>query len=163
MKKILYILLFMFSITLNAEVKSDSIVNPNITLDDVLQKTIQKAIVIAEKTGDFVIKESPLVLQEFYNWHIAENVLFILLAIMLFLCGRYIPYLWLHSENQGVNSKQFFNKYSEDSYSSGDFAGALMMFIILTIISAVTFITSLYDLIKLIVSPKLYLIEYFIK
>lgn len=124
--------------------------------DKVLSVIVQKATIVAEKTSDFVIEQSPLLLQEFYNWHIWSNILFILLSILLFLIGRYVPYIWLRPINK-TDDIIFFNKSGD-----GDGAAAWGTFVLTSLISLSIFLKYIYKLIYILVAPKLYLIDYFI-
>ena len=50
-------------------------------LEKQLAKVIEKAIQVAEETGQFVIDQAPDLLQEFYKWHIAKSILMITIFI----------------------------------------------------------------------------------
>lgn len=126
-------------------------------LESQLSVVIEKAIKVAEKTGEFVIEQAPLLLQEFYKWHIAKSVMFILLSFAIFIIGRYLPYLWL-DEYSDVDDFKFFKKSGDES---GFFAFAF--FIAFTAFSSMMFFSSIYKLTYISVAPKLYLIEYFVK
>lgn len=55
-------------------------------LDSELAKLVKKGIEVAESTGDFVIEQAPILLKEFYRWHIASEVLGIVFSsLYLFL------------------------------------------------------------------------------
>ena len=126
-------------------------------LETQLAELVKKGIEVAEKTGDFVIDQAPQLLQEFYRWHIAENIFFMLLAIVILLCGRYLPYLWL-SKFSEYDDVKFFKK-------SGDEGGmfAYIFLISCGITFLIMFSSAIYDLTYLILAPKLYLIDYFIR
>lgn len=162
MKKIILLIVLAFSLNINAQVKDSTKVDNFQNTDRVLSKIVEKALVVAEKTGNFVIEQTPLLLQEFYNWHITVSILGILLGIVLFLSGRYIPYLWItNKESSGRLSDKYFSKYTTNKYENGVipawilFIGGLISLIVLISIN-------LYNLLFLLIAPKLYLIEYFI-
>ena len=52
------------------------------TLEQTLKPLVEKAIKGLEQGADFVIDQAPLVIQEFYRWHIAEASLGLLLSII---------------------------------------------------------------------------------
>ena len=55
----------------------------NNKLEEQLSKVVEKSIGLAEKTGEFVIEQAPQLLQEFYNWHIAESIIYLLLGLFI--------------------------------------------------------------------------------
>ena len=126
--------------------------------EELLAEFIKKAIAVAEKTGDFVINQAPLLLQEFYAWHIWSDVFFIVFGICLILVSRYLPYLWLSKEREFSYENKYFSRYGEEILVPSWF-----VFIIGSFIGICMLLTNLYDLIYILVAPKLYVIEYFIK
>lgn len=164
MKKLILLIVLAFSLNINAQVKDSTKVDNFQNTDQLLSEIVEKALVVAEKTGNFVIEQTPMLLQEFYNWHITVAILGILSGIVTFLLGRYITNLWIgYNESQGDYSKKFFNKYSESNYYSEPLIPADICFIIGSIASFFLITRNLYDLLYLLIAPKLYLIEYFIK
>ena len=126
-------------------------------LETQLAELVKKGIEVAEKTGEFAIEQAPLLLKEFYRWHIIENIFFIALAIGIYLGGRYLPYLWLNKFDEYDDIK-FFKK-------SGDEGGmfAYIMFVSCAITALVITSCAIYDLVYILTAPKLYLIDYFIR
>ena len=59
-------------------------------LNELLRPLVEKAINGIDKGTDFVIEQAPDLLQEFYNWHIAES-----LIISLFLLIGVVQVFWL--------------------------------------------------------------------
>lgn len=164
MKKVILLIVLAFSLNINAQVKDSTKVDNFQNTDQVLSKIVEKALVVAEKTGNFVIEQTPLLLQEFYNWNITISILGILLGIVLFLFGRYIPNLWItYKEKQGQYSYSYFNRYSKDDYLDGSTVPAWILFGLGLLLSIVFITTNLYNLLFLLIAPKLYLINYFIK
>ncbi len=131
--------------------------------DQVLSEVVKKALLVAEKTGNFVIEQSPLILQEFYNWHICSKLFFILFSILIFLMGRYIPTIWLTKESTNKYNIKFFGKFNNTTDSWDSFSASWLIFSITTISSTVMLGINIYNLVFILVAPKLYLIEYFIK
>ena len=81
MKKLVSLIVLAFSLNINAQVKDSTKIDNFQNTDQVLSKVVEKALIVAEKTGNFVIEQTPLLLQEFYKWHITESILGILLGI----------------------------------------------------------------------------------
>ena len=139
----------------------------NKELEQQLAIVLEKGLALAEKTGEFVIEQGTDLVQEFYYWHFTSNIFYILLGIMVFMMGRYGPHIWVNLKEKPENERyvsKFFNRYCIENDYDGikDFL-AYLTFIIGSIISFILLIYNTLDLLKLIVSPKLYLIEYFIK
>ena len=115
-------------------------------LEETLAKILEKALNVAEQTGDFVMEQAPQLLQEFYSWHIAANIMGICLAVVFLL--TFI---------------MFYKKSDFDSYEF-EFWNFMTIFTgALNIVTFIMFFICVYSLIFILVAPKLYLIEYFIK
>ncbi len=125
-------------------------------LEETLQRILEKSIELAEQTGEFVMDQAPLLLQEFYRWHIFENIFIIFVGIIVYLLGRYLPYFWLNEYTEDDDIK-FFKKSGDDGGIS-----AYIFYIICSLAFIIMFFIALYDLIFILTAPKIYLIEYFI-
>lgn len=139
-----------FSLSTNAQ-DSTKVDNFQKT-DEVLAQAVKKALLVAEKTGEFAIEQAPLLLKEFYAWHITKESLGVLLSLVLLIIV-YRLYIKL-------------KKYKEEE--SLDLADAEYFFPLCGIYCSslfftITLIFGIYDLVFILVAPKLYLIEYFIK
>lgn len=155
MKKLVLVLVSALSFTVHAEEKS----NDNFKkTDEVLSEVVKKALVLAEKTGEFAIEQAPLLLKEFYLWHIWSSVLGIVFAIILIFIGYKVPRMWLKKEAGRFDDVEFFGMH-------GDFDGVLayIMFGACGLFGGILIATKTYDLVYILVAPKLYLIDYFIR
>ena len=127
-------------------------------LEEKLQPIIEKAIVAAEKTGEFVIEQAPLVLQEFYRWHLAEHIFLLVIGILLcslmFIAKPFLPY-----EEEKRRSINYLGKKVEVDFGIPAYVFGLTSFLI----GIIMFFVNLLPIIKILVAPKLYLIEYFLK
>ena len=118
----------------------------NNKLEEQLSKVVEKSIGLAEKTGEFVIEQAPQLLQEFYNWHITESIIYLLLGLFILV----LPILFTVKNWKSL----YDNNWSE----------ACIIACIFTTFSGIWMsIYKLIELIKILVAPKLYLIEYFIE
>lgn len=125
--------------------------------DQVLAKILNRSLEVAEKTGNFLIEQAPDVLKEFYAWHTAEAIFTILIGILIFVLGRNIPRLWMVKGKPADRwETQFFNLKGREEEG----VAAWIIFASLAIASLVTTLIGLHDLIYILVSPKLYLIDY---
>lgn len=114
-------------------------------IENQLLVLIKKAMEVAESTGEFVIDQAPLLLQEFYDWRTASHILLSCLFVVP-LC--FFIYFYRTAEWEYVDS------FREVMSIVFGIASAVML--ILAIIN-------IYQLVFIYTAPKLYLIEYFIK
>ena len=119
-------------------------------MNENLEKAVAKAIELAEKTGEFAIEQAPEIIQEFYNWQIMQLILciFICCIVMLIFVKNY---------------KYWFEKASSYDDDELVYIVLLVTFGFFSIGSIPLIILSLFDLVKILVAPKLYLIEYFLR
>lgn len=146
MKKLLTLFILAFSLSTNAQ-DSTKVDNFQKT-DEVLSEVVKKALIVAEKTGEFVIEQAPSLLQEFYTWHIYSNIFYILTGLIIIIFG-----IWLSLK---------FKKYLNTDYII-DEPGPFFTLFFSVLIGGLFVLIAGYDLIFLLSAPKLYLIEYFIK
>lgn len=148
--KILFIALMITSLSF-AQTDSTKVNNFQKT-DKVLSEVVKKTLIVAQKTGDFVIEQAPLLLQEFYAWHITKCILNVVMWLIFIL----IIYMTLRK----------IKKYKEDKkldMSDAEYFFPIVFSYVGWIISIIFLFVSIYDLVFILVAPKLYLIEYFIK
>jgi|SaaInl47_10m_RNA_FD_contig_41_1724374_length_730_multi_4_in_0_out_0_1 hypothetical protein len=114
-------------------------------LEKQLSTILEKALNVAEKSGDFVIEQAPLLLQEFYKWHTASHImgacLFVIPLILFIYFYRKADWDYLDSLNEILS----------------------VVFGVLSLCFIITSVINIYQLVFIITAPKLYLIEYFVK
>ena len=160
MKKLFSLIALAFTLLINAQEQNQKTDSFQKT-DEVLSQVVKKALTVAEKTGEFVIEQAPLLLQEFYNWHIAESIFYIILSIILSFVAYKVPLFWLSDskkESYYSDNIKFFGKYGGDGGIS-----AWIFFVLMNITSLHIFISNTHKLVFILTAPKLYLIEYFLK
>lgn len=123
--------------------------------DEALGKAILKGIELAEKSGKFIIEQAPELIQQFYTWHICQNLFGLLIGVLLF----FISYKIIKS--LGKDEESWDNEFLILGKWVG--IGQIISSTVLSVIGSVFLILSSYELIFIITAPKLYLIEYFIK
>ena len=129
------------------------------SLDESLEFVVAKAIEIAETTGEFVIEQAPLLLQEFYAWHIALSLLDMAVGVIILLAGFFIPRMWNEEKEEYSSQKKFLGAYYDDE---GPIQFAIFTTILSVIFGFVFIVCGAYNLVFITVAPKLYLIEYFV-
>lgn len=172
MKKIILLIVLAFSLNINAQVKDSIKVDSFQKTDEVLAEVVKKALVVAEKTGNFVIEQTPLVLQEFYRWHICSYILMILIFVIAQILISRVNRLFSYkneSELPKTNKRNYTLKkdgrwyYSDYSDGHSEAYGIASVAKILSWLTYIGVFINLYQLVFILVAPKLYLIEYFIK
>jgi len=110
-------------------------------LEETLATILEKALNLAEQTGDFVLDQAPDLLKQFFMWHTWESIL----GIILFLIISLVVHLTI----------RWFAKEEDDNF--------YYIFEFFQIIPIIFLCVNIYQLVFILVAPKLYLIEYFIK
>ncbi|QQV89755.1 hypothetical protein Calle1_60 [Cellulophaga phage Calle_1] len=129
-------------------------------LDSELAKLVKKGIEVAESTGDFVIEQAPILLQEFYRWHIASESLGIAFSFLYLFIAYKIFILLGRKEKSSRYNSLIVGRYYE---KEGPMFTLLCIFTtIVATTSLYSLVDGLYNLLKVIIAPRLYLIEYFI-
>lgn len=134
-------------------------------LEQTLSKILDKSIELAEKTGEFVIEQGTDLLQQFFMWHTTEAVMGIIIGICVLIVGFFIPRTWSHRDKTkklDIYEKyvKIFGRYYIDNGSEG---AAIIILVISLIAGWVVILVNLYNLVYILIAPKLYLIEYFMK
>jgi hypothetical protein len=114
-------------------------------LEKQLSTILEKALNVAEKSGDFVIEQAPLLLQEFYQWHTASHIMgacLFIVPLILFI---------------------YFYKTAEWDYNDSFKEVMSILFGVVSLVTIIVSIVNIYFLVFISVAPKLYLIEYFVK
>jgi TRAP-type C4-dicarboxylate transport system permease small subunit len=119
-------------------------------LEEVLAKEAEKGIAAAEKAGEFVMEQAPELVQEFLRWHTVKHaggaaLWFIILGI----CVWGVRWVSKHSDKEleadtePLTLTLFFSAIG----GAGAVAG---------------FVYNAYQLLYILMAPKLYVIEYFV-
>jgi hypothetical protein len=159
MKKIITIALISLAMSSASATEKRDTIDTFTQTDKVLSEVVKKALMVAEKTGEFVIEQAPLLLQEFYNWHIVSSIFFIILFLIIAITCIRLPYLWLTDKTKESSyDSKYFGRYGDEQIVA--LSWCICVF---GVISAVIgLFTNIYDLVFILIAPKLYLIEYFI-
>lgn len=165
-------LIFSLTFTLNVSAQDSTKVDRFQKTDEVLAEIVKKAIVLAEKTGEFVITQAPLLLQEFYRWHIAKYILLALIWFVIFLLVQKLSLLfsYRHEDLIPQGKKEYYVKqrdgrfhFSDPRYGDTDAYVSSVCIRVASFFFLIGVAVSLYKLVFILVAPKLYLIEYFLK
>jgi len=124
-----------------------------------LQQAIKKGIEIAEQTGTFVIEQAPELLQEFYRWHIVKYVMFILIMVVISFTVIFLARLFGEEKSRYTDLK-LLGKWYDTENPKGILV--IMSLVISFLFSIIVFLDAIFNLVKLTIAPKIYLIEYFL-
>jgi len=111
-----------------------------------LKELLSKAIKVAEETGNFVIEQAPDLLREFYVWEVVKLSLIVIFSLIAFITG---VRAYIISERKGEDIFDFDLLY-------------ILTFIFGVPVGGTAFIISLFELLNILIAPKLYLIKYFL-
>lgn len=125
--------------------------------DEVLAKVLEKALAVAEKTGNFVVEQAPDVVQQLIVYNTVINVFWTLLGVLLlflspYLVGRSFKF-HRDSRNYDLNSVT----RGEAAVKSGITAGGAVLS---AFMGGIFFIANFSDTMKLLFAPKVWLLEY---
>ena len=117
-------------------------------LEEQLSVILGKALSVAEQSGEFIIEQAPLLLQEFYQWKLASNIMG---------CLLFIPFLIMFMRSyKRMMAEECFDDNPINIF--GTVFGGIGL-----VVGVVLFISCTYNIVYMTVAPKLYLIEYFVK
>lgn len=154
MKKLIFLLLFNVPLFVSAQnVQPDSLKNT----DELLSQLVKKALVVADKTGEFVIEQTPLLLQEFYNWQIAKTLFWLILSLV----GVWIIFV-LFAKLKSIK-RQLENDGNCVDWGDAEMFFPAAVLLLGFAICCIILFTAIHDLLFLHFAPKIYLIEYFVK
>jgi hypothetical protein len=120
-------------------------------MNENLEKAVAKSLELAEKTGELVIEQAPEIIQEFYNWHLASSIIWIVISLIVI-----IIYCW--------NFKKWYNGAFIGFDENEELYTVLILLVgLASVFSIVGILENTIDLIKILTAPKLYLIEYFLR
>ena len=125
----------------------------------ILQSVSESAVVAKE----FILAELPDVVQQTMNWYLFKSLLNNFIALV-FICFAVYLVVKLCQVPKNFNSANAFQRWSYDFYHDGTFrelSPASLVPMVAIIISFIIFFMSInLDCIKIIIAPKLWLIEY---
>jgi len=132
----------------------------NSKLEEQLEKVIEKSIEIAEQTGEFVINEGTDLLRQFFLWHTCKHAMLAFIGVLLIVTGRFLMYAWTRKadkdEKTSYDEAKIFGRI-------GEAVSTVISFVIPTIVGVLMVLVEGYQLLYVLVAPKLYLVDYFIK
>ncbi len=129
-----------------------------------LNEILQKGYELATKTGEFIIEEGTILIQQFILYKTIEQGLVVLIGIF-FMIG--VPLIIRKSMSKAINNKNyrsiFLGKktmvYEESPQYFLSCVGVLLSFSG----GMITFFCGLFPFIKVLVAPNVYLLEYVLK
>lgn len=133
-------------------------------MNEELMKILEKSYEFAIKTGEFVVEEGGILIQEFLNWKLLENGFFALVGIFLIIGVPLINrgLFDIPEEGEYIGHKFFgkvtkYDTYDNELVISYIISGASFM------CGIFTFIACSLAVIKILVAPNVYLLEYILQ
>lgn len=117
--------------------------------DEQLAEILKKGLEAAEKTGSFVVEQAPDLIQQLIVWKTCEYILLILISVGLILSIK----KWYNSA---------IKRYGDfdDFIDSVEFVGFSIYSIIVIPIFGIALFHSFFNLVQILLAPKIWLIEY---
>ena len=117
--------------------------------DQQLAEILKKGLEAAEKTGDFVVEQAPDLIQQLIVWKTCEYIFLIIISIAF----MFSLYKWHKSAMKRYDDfSDFCNEI--ESFIYGVYA------IVVILIFGIALFTSFFNLIQILLAPKIWLIEY---
>jgi hypothetical protein len=104
--------------------------------------------ILVKQTGEFILEQAPLIVQEFYRWELISHTMG---------CFFFIPFLIMFM--YGMKQVRIDNCWDDKPLNFFN----LIIGCIGLLFGIGFFIEGAYNIVFMIVAPKLYLIEYFVK
>lgn len=126
-------------------------------LEKQLAEVVKKSLEAAETTGQFVLDQAPDLINQFIMWRTAAHsfVIFVLLSVVVLLVFAF--------QKIGKSTDDGWSTKILGKYHDNDLVGIYGTLILFSSIICFTIsMTELFQLLKIIVAPKIYIIEYFI-
>ena len=122
--------------------------------DKQLAEILKKGLETAEKTGNFIVEQSPDLIRQLLIWKTVEYSVYVILGISLIIYF----YRW----TKKVSKEMKENEDDFEDYFMDSFANILIAIgqLSLLIIGMMLIAENLQDLIQIVFAPKIYLIEY---
>lgn len=117
--------------------------------DEQLAEILKKGLEAAEKKGNFVVEQAPDLIQQLIVWKTCEYILLILISVGLILSIK----KWYNSA---------IKRYGDfdDFIDSVEFVGFSIYSIIVIPIFGIALFHSFFNLVQILLAPKIWLIEY---
>ena len=125
----------------------------NSETDKQIAEILKKGLEVAEKSGNFVIEQSPDLVKQLITYKTIETSISVLIEIaLMYLIVIYFKYLY--KKNNEDNSFVDLNSFH---------IGGILISSCVAIFMFIAFINDISNLIQLIFAPKIYLLEYIAK
>jgi len=125
---------------------------------DQIELLLKETVEVLKQGKQLAEEEIPLIIQEFLTWELVSSIMWVVIGVILFLIGRYLPHMWLNDGREYDLDEKFFSRYC--SRNDSGVILAYMLFILLTFISFIMVLVNLFNAIKIIIAPRVYLIEW---
>jgi hypothetical protein len=128
-------------------------------MNEELLNILEKAYSLAIKTGEFVVQEGTILLQQFILWKTVEHALYVMLGLV-FIIG--IPLGIRSLYNEGDYAK-FLGKQTDSDFDDFEYFGGACLVLVSVLVGLFIFFEHLFSFLKILIAPNVYLLEYFLK
>ena len=106
----------------------------------------------AQKTGEFLSEQTPLLAQEYLAWYFWSHCFFVVVVSIVFVLSLFVI-RWLRKEYKIEEEK------SNNSEVTGFITGCILVALVFSLGSLVFICVNIYEMIKVTVAPRVVLLE----
>ena len=121
----------------------------------------------AQQAGDFVAEQTPLLVQEILKFNLYENLIYLFFIYSIFTLLFYLTFIreykWEYVENKKTKNRKnkIWGEVFEDGSDNAFGVGMGLTFpIVISTIVLLCNIPIIIESVKIVIAPRLYLIEY---
>lgn len=127
----------------------------NDNLKDTLASVLEKAMDVAERTGNWALEMAPELIQQYLMWELYSSLFFVILGSIIFLIG--LTFALKVAKGKGERPDLFESEYDDGVNSKGIFY--VLVSLCGTIVGGIMVPVNLYNVIFVLVAPEIYLIQ----
>lgn len=134
----------------------------NEQLESAVVKILERAISGIDSGVEFMQSELPDVIDQLLTWYLAKGVITAIIGLLFIIQLVILVKIYLKKDIKGAKSDSFWvDHYDHIDNSMG--MGAFLAFVfsgMLSIIGLIMFFSSIFEVVKIWVAPKIWLMEY---
>lgn len=125
-----------------------------------LMVILEKAYEAAQKTGEFIIDEGTILIQQFLMWKIFEHSFYILLGIFFFIG---LPLIFRRIAPYDEDGDNFLGKTTSWDSDEPQYLISSVVVGFSTVIGFIMVVCNILPLAKVIIAPNVYLLEFVLR
>jgi len=131
-------------------------------MNEDLINILERAYEAAMKTGEFVVQEGSVLIQQFLLWKLFEYGMIIVFGLIFLVGTPLVTRKVFKRRTESHYDAFWFGKPINFNYIGEPFFGACLINGFFMVVGFIMIILYLFSFVKLIVAPNVYLLEYFL-